>query len=80
VTPYESPAALRHALDARLQNEAHARRTRLDRLRRRAVFERLLVRLDAARPDAWVLKGDTALEIRWGERARATRDLDPCLP
>jgi predicted nucleotidyltransferase component of viral defense system len=74
--PYESPAALRSALDARLQNEARARRTRLDRLRRRAVFERLLVRLDVGRPDAWVLKGGTALEVRWRERVRATRDLD----
>jgi predicted nucleotidyltransferase component of viral defense system len=74
--PYESPAALRSALDARLQNEARQRGTRLDRLRRRAVFERLLIRLDVGRPNAWVLKGGTALEVRWRERARATRDLD----
>jgi len=50
--PYESPAALRSALDARLQNEARERGTRLDRLRRRAVFERLLIRLDVGRPNA----------------------------
>jgi predicted nucleotidyltransferase component of viral defense system len=77
--PYESPAALRVALEARLRQEAAGRGVRPDRLRRRAVFERLLVRLDAAGPGAWVLKGGTALEVRWRERARGTRDLDLAL-
>jgi hypothetical protein len=77
--PYESPAALRNALEARLQNEARDRALRLDRLRRRAVFERMLVRLELARPGTWVLKGGTALEVRWRERARTTRDLDLAL-
>ncbi len=77
--PYESPAALRNALEARLQNEARERGVRLDRLRRRAVFERLLVRLEVGGPGLWVLKGGTALEVRWRERARTTRDLDLAL-
>lgn len=46
------------------------------RLRRRAVFERLLVRLELADPGRWVLKGGTLLEVRLGNRARATKDLD----
>src|SRR6266545_1834763 len=77
--PYESPAALRNALEARLQNEARERGVRLDRLRRRAVCERLVVRLEVGGPGLWVLKGGTALEVRWRERARTTRDLDLAL-
>jgi len=77
--PYASPAAFRTALEARLQNQARDRGMRPDRLRRRAVFERLLVRLEVARPGLWVLKGGTALEVRWQDRARATRDLDLAL-
>jgi Nucleotidyl transferase AbiEii toxin, Type IV TA system len=51
----------------------------LDRLRRCAVFERLLVRLEVTGPGIWVLKGGTALEVRWRERARTTKDLDLAL-
>jgi predicted nucleotidyltransferase component of viral defense system len=73
---YAMPAAFRAALEQRLANVARETGTDLDRLRRRAVFERILVRLAAA-PDArWILKGGFALEVRLGDRARATRDLD----
>jgi len=74
--PYASAAALRTTLEARLRNQARERGMRPDRLHRRAVFERLLVRLEAARSGLWVLKGGTALEVRWRDRARATKDLD----
>jgi predicted nucleotidyltransferase component of viral defense system len=40
------------------------------------VFERLLARLHAVAPDAWVLKGGFALELRLGARARTTKDID----
>jgi type I restriction enzyme M protein len=83
---YETPAAFRMALEAHLANRARAAGTRargdhatgadLNRLRRRVVFERLLVRLDDAQRGSWVLKGGMALELRWHDRARATRDLD----
>jgi Nucleotidyl transferase AbiEii toxin, Type IV TA system len=76
---YQSPAALRLALETRLQSQAWDRSVRVDRLRRRAVFERMLVRLELARPGSWVLKGGAALEVRWGERARSTKDLDLAL-
>lgn len=74
--PYETSAALRTALEARLGNESQTTGMRLDRLRRRAVFERLLVRLEVSQPAVWIVKGGLALEIRWDARARSTRDLD----
>ena len=48
----------------------------LARLRKRVVFERLLARLHAVAPDAWVLKGGFALELRLGAQARTTKDID----
>jgi hypothetical protein len=73
---YESPAALRQALETRLGNQSRETGTDLVRLRRRAAFERLLVRLELGAPHRWVVKGGMALEIRLGDRARSTRDLD----
>lgn len=73
---YESATALRQSLEARLRNESQERHVDLQRLRRRAAFERLLVRLQRAARGRWVLKGGMALELRLGERARATKDLD----
>jgi hypothetical protein len=40
------------------------------------VFERVMARLEAGEPAAWVVKGGMVLEWRLGGRARATRDLD----
>jgi predicted nucleotidyltransferase component of viral defense system len=73
---YATPVAFRMALEARLAAGARATGVDLNRLRRRVVFERLLVRLDDAQSGHWVLKGGMALEVRWRDRARATRDLD----
>jgi hypothetical protein len=73
---YESAGALRDALEARLGNRSRESGVDLVRLRRRAAFERLLVRLELAAPRRWVVKGGMALEIRLGDRARSTRDLD----
>lgn len=76
---YESPAALRQALESRLGNQSRETGVDLERLRRRAAFERLLVRLELGAPHRWVVKGGMALEIRLGDRARSTRDLDLAL-
>jgi predicted nucleotidyltransferase component of viral defense system len=76
---YATPGALRTALEARLRSHGTSAAVDLDRLRRRAVFERLLVRLDHAMPGQWILKGGMALEVRLGDRARTTRDLDLAL-
>lgn len=73
---YASPASLRQSLDDRLRSEAEEKRVDLQRLRRRAAFERLLVRLMRSAPERWVLKGGMALELRLGNRARVTKDLD----
>jgi hypothetical protein len=76
---YDSPAALRQALETRLGNRSRETGTDLERLRRRAAFERLLVRLELGAPRRWIVKGGMALEIRLGDRARSTRDLDLAL-
>jgi hypothetical protein len=73
---YDSPAALRTALEQRLQAESLATGIALNRLRRRVVFERIIFRIDAAEPGRWVIKGGMALEIRMPDRARTTKDLD----
>lgn len=72
---YRSPAAFRAALEARLKDE-QTTEAGLSRLRKRVAFERLLARLVAVALDAWVLKGGFALELRLGNRARSTRDVD----
>lgn len=74
--PYATPQALRSALEDRLKNQSRGTAVDLERLRRRVVFERILVRLEAADPGRWILKGGMALEYRLGDRARSTRDLD----
>ena len=76
---YDSPGALRVALEARLGSRSRDSGVDLERLRRRATFERLLVRLELAAPGRWIVKGGMALEVRLGDRARSTRDLDLAL-
>jgi hypothetical protein len=72
---YGSDRAFRDALEARI-NAAGRDRVGISRLRKRVVFERLLARLQTAAPGAWVLKGGFALELRLGDAARTTRDID----
>jgi predicted nucleotidyltransferase component of viral defense system len=73
---YASAGAFRRALETRLA--AHARDTGLSvvRLRKEVAFDRLLARLFVVAPDRWVLKGALALDYRFGDRARATKDVD----
>ncbi len=73
---YESSAAFRRALEDRLRQQAVRSGTPLVRLRKMVAFERFLARLVAAQPDAWVLKGGLALQLRLPERARTTQDID----
>jgi hypothetical protein len=73
---YDSPQALRAALEQRLRNRSAESAIPLDRLRRRVVFERLVARLERAEPSTWVLKGGMALEVRLGDNARLTKDVD----
>ncbi len=73
---YETPQALRTALEHRLRARATETRVSLDRLRRRVLFERIIARLQAAAPGRWVLKGGMALEVRLHDDARLTKDVD----
>lgn len=73
---YETAAGFRQAIETRLNDRARKDHVEVNRLRRGLVFERIMARLDAAEPGAWVVKGGMVLEWRLGERARATRDLD----
>lgn len=73
---YNSGAAFRQALEERLRRQAQETGLPLARLRKMAAFERFLARLVADQPEAWVLKGGLALQVRLGLRARATQDVD----
>lgn len=80
IGPYATPQAFRNSLEARLRNAAHERGTDLQRLQRRVAFERLLARLFLEDDAPWLLKGGYALELRLGDRARSTLDLDISVP
>jgi hypothetical protein len=73
---YSTPAALRMALEDRLLTRSNETGVSLDRLRRRVIFERVVARLQTSEPDRWVIKGGMALEVRLGDEARLTKDLD----
>lgn len=66
--PYKTPQAHRAALEDRLKNQSRQSGVNLERLRRRAVFERMLARLEAADPGRWILEGGMALGLRFGDR------------
>ena len=71
-----TPAAFRQALEERLKQRERQTGEPLVRLRKRITFERFMVRLQEKKDNPWVLKGGFALELRLGERARMTKDLD----
>jgi hypothetical protein len=76
---YDSAQAFRTALEARLRSESASTGVPLSRLRKTVAFDRLLARLTADDPTAWVLKGGFALQVRYHLSSRATRDLDVLL-
>jgi hypothetical protein len=73
---YSSAPSFRQALESRLGAASRAGGPSLVRLRKEVVFDRLLARLVAVAPDRWILKGALALDYRFGDRARTTRDVD----
>jgi hypothetical protein len=79
---YENALTFRQALEARLKNIARDRAITLDRLRRQITFDRFLARLfDPDKPDQqWLLKGGYALEFRYHNLARTTKDIDFTIP
>ena len=75
---YVTAAALRAALEDRLNAMAAEQGLDLQRLRRQVAFDRLLCRLFHHADSPWLLKGGYAMELRI-RSARATRDIDLAL-
>jgi len=73
---YDNSAGFRRALEDRLRTQSLKTGAPLVRLRKMVVFDRFLVRLIQDQPDAWVLKGGLALQLRLGNQARTTKDID----
>ncbi len=73
---YETGAAFRNALEERLNTSAAGRGGSLSRLRKLVTFERFVARLQSGGDDRWLLKGGFALQLRLGDRARTTKDVD----
>ncbi len=72
---YETPQALRRALEDRLLAQARREGGDIQRLRRQTAFDRLLCRLFHEANPPWLLKGGYAMELRI-RAARTTRDID----
>ena len=73
---YKDAHAFRVALETRLRQQSVESGIPLMRLRKMVAFERFLSRLMTDQPGRWVLKGGLALQLRLGERARTTQDVD----
>jgi hypothetical protein len=73
---YKTATAFRRALEDRLRQQSLESGHALTRLRKMVVFERFLARLAKENPEAWIVKGGFALQLRLGERARTTKDID----
>jgi predicted nucleotidyltransferase component of viral defense system len=75
VKRYETPQALRRALEDRLLAQVRREGGDIQRLRRQTAFDRLLCRLFHETNAPWLLKGGYAMELRI-RAARTTRDID----
>jgi hypothetical protein len=73
---YASAPPFRQALETRLGAASRSGGPSLARLRKAVVFDRLLARLVEVAPERWILKGALALDYRFGDRARTTKDVD----
>ena len=73
---YKTGAAFRRALEDRLLANSIKNRVPLVRLRKMIAFDRFLARLQKSYPNQWYLKGGYALQLRLGNKARTTVDVD----
>lgn len=73
---YSSGAAFRRALEDRLRARSLKSSVPLVRLRKMVAFDRFLARLFLRQTDNWIVKGGFALQLRLGDRARTTKDID----
>ena len=76
---YTTAAAFRRALETRSVTQSAQTGAPLVRLRKLVVFDRFLARLTQAYPHDRLLKGGLALQLRMGEHARTTQDVDVLL-
>lgn len=76
---YKSGGAFRQALEERLRLQNQETGLALFRLRKMVAFDRFLARLVEGQPEAWVLKGGFALQLRLGLQSRTTKDIDLAL-
>jgi len=73
---YSTASAFRRALEDRLRQQSLRSGVPLVRMRKMIAFDRFLARLVQAQPGQWVVKGGLALQLRMGQRARTTKDID----
>lgn len=73
---YNSGVAFRQALEDRLRTSSLKSSVPLVRLRKMVAFDRFLARLFWDQSDKWIVKGGFALQLRLGDRARTTKDID----
>lgn len=76
---YESPGALRQALESRINARVNSN-AELQRLRRLVAFDRILARIFINQDAPWIVKGGYSFEVRYGMNARTTKDIDLALP
>ena len=76
---YESAGSFRQAIESRI-NARSSNHAELQRLRRLVAFGRLLARLFVDQSSPWIVKGGYGLEVRYGLKARTTKDVDLALP
>ena len=73
---YASGSAFRRALEERLRTRSLDTGVPLVRLRKTVAFDRFLARIAAGPLTTWVLKGGFLMQLRIGDRARTTKDID----
>lgn len=73
---YKNARDFRKALESQIRNLSQQSGMPHTRLRKLIAFDRFLARLTQSHLDNWVLKGGFALQLRLGNRARTTKDID----
>jgi len=73
---YATGSAFRQALEERIRDIHAEQNIPIVRLRKQVAFERFIARLIRYQPEQWVLKGGLALQLRLGQQARTTKDID----
>lgn len=73
---YSTGVAFRQALGDHIRKLNLESGVPVDRIRKMIAFDRYLDRLLQMYPDRWVVKGGFALQLRIGDQARTTKDID----